>query len=128
MSNAPCLYKDLSTGKKCWNSVFKNGYCEKHQPEKWYNPGYNKPKNWASLKRFVIARDRGVCYVCGEGGADSVDHIAPKSQGGTDLTSNLAAIHEKVEPYCHREKTQREAQFGKASRNKMKLYGQGRKR
>lgn len=128
MSNAPCLYKDSKTGKKCWNSVFKNGYCEKHQPEKWYNPQYDKPKNWNSLKNFVIARDRGVCYVCGKGGADSVDHILPKSQGGTDLTSNLAAIHEKVEPYCHREKTQREAQFGKASRNKMKPYGQGRKR
>ena len=128
MSNAPCLHKDLKSGRKCWASVYKNGYCEKHQPEKWYNPAYETPKNWNSLKNFVIARDRGICYVCGETGADSVDHVIPKSEGGTDLTNNLKAIHDKVAPHCHREKTQREAQHGRASRNKMKPYGQGRRR
>lgn len=120
-SNAPCLHKD-SKGNKCWNSVFKNGYCEKHQPEPWYNPNYKKPKNWESLKRFVIARDRGVCYICGEGGSDSVDHIVPKSEGGSDLTENLAAVHEKIPPHCHKEKTKQESLRGRRL-NKFKKYG-----
>lgn len=125
MSNAPCLYND-SKGQ-CWNSVFKNGYCPKHQPEPWFNPGYETPKNWVALKRFVIARDRGVCYICGEGGADSVDHVIPKAEGGSDLTNNLKAIHDKFSPYCHKEKTLKEAKRGRISRNQNKPYGKGRK-
>lgn len=108
MSTAPCLHKDYD-GKKCWSIVYKNGYCEKHQPPKWENPYYDKPKNWASLKRYVIARDKGVCYVCGKPGADEVDHVIPKSEGGTDTTNNLKAIHQQVPPHCHREKTLKEA-------------------
>jgi 5-methylcytosine-specific restriction protein A len=63
-----------------------------------------------ALKRQVMARDHGCCYVCGGEGADELEHKIPISQGGAsrDL-NNLGLIHS--EP-CHREKTAREAAEG----------------
>lgn len=125
MSNAPCLYKSPD-GIRCYVNVFKNGYCEEHQPPKWQNPYYNRPKNWASLVRFVMARDKGVCYICKGEGADTVDHIIPKSKGGTDMTQNLAAVHDRTPPHCHQKKTLKEAQEGKWG-NKPLPYGKGKR-
>ncbi len=45
-----------------------------------------------------------ICWVCGESGADAVDHKTPLSRGGTEHPSNLAAIHHDVAPYCNRRK------------------------
>lgn len=47
----------------------------------------------ARLRRYVLVRDRGVCWLCGLGGATTVDHIVPQSRGGSDHPSNLAAAH-----------------------------------
>lgn len=41
--------------------------------------------------------------------ATEVDHIIPRSQGGTDDHSNLRAINGD----CHRKKTQAEARVGR---------------
>ena len=41
----------------------------------------------------VIRRDRGICHLCGQPGADTADHILPVSLGGTDALDNLAAAH-----------------------------------
>lgn len=59
-------------------------------------------ERWAKLRRQVIARDRGVCQLCGEpvtgagrsSGAASVDHIVPVSAGGARYdTVNLRLVH-----------------------------------
>jgi 5-methylcytosine-specific restriction endonuclease McrA len=52
-----------------------------------------------------MTRDRGVCYLCGEPGADTVDHIVP---GDDHSLPNLAAVHDRVAPHCHRAKSSRE--------------------
>ena len=70
--------------------------------------GYAKPGNWVTLKRHILKRDHGICYVC-QGQAVTVDHIKPVAQGGTHAHDNLAAI---CTP-CHDAKTQREAQAGR---------------
>lgn len=64
------------------------------------------PKDWGQIRRRILRRDQGICYVCGKPGANQVDHIRPASQGGTDEDENLAAIHQYP---CHAAKTAREA-------------------
>lgn len=53
----------------------------------------NMAPGWAALKRYVIARDKGICWICGKPGATSADHIIPRSKGGIDHPSNLRAAH-----------------------------------
>ena len=50
-------------------------------------------RRWRQLRAQVLTRDGGVCWLCGEGGADSVDHVLPRYQGGGDNEGNLAAAH-----------------------------------
>lgn len=45
------------------------------------------------LRLIVLARDRGICWLCGQPGATTVDHVVPRSRGGSDELTNLAAAH-----------------------------------
>jgi len=110
-SNAPCLYKDKKTGKKCWNAVITGtGYCQQHQPNFAFRTTDRKmPKDWNRTVEFILKRDKGICYICGQEGADSVDHVIPFAEGGSDMPFNLKAIHDKVSPYCHKGKTAQDA-------------------
>ncbi len=75
-------------------------------------PGYRSaplPPNWKRLRARVLRRDAGICHVCKNPGADAVDHVVPAFKGGTDDESNLAPIHDRVPPHCHRTKTAHEA-------------------
>jgi hypothetical protein len=49
------------------------------------------PSDWRSLRAIVLHRDCYVCRVCGDR-ATEVDHVWPKSEGGSDALSNLQAI------------------------------------
>lgn len=114
MSNAPCMF--TNEGVRCYEPVSpKGGYCVKHQKPAYFNNRLSTglPKNWASLVRAVLQRDKGICYRCGGVGADSADHVIPRALGGTHSLSNLRAIHAKVKPYCHDKKTEEDAQEGK---------------
>ncbi len=46
---------------------------------------------WRKIRKRIINRDRGLCQMCGNEG-DSVDHIVPRSQGGTDDDWNLQLL------------------------------------
>ncbi len=52
---------------------------------------------WRLLRRRIIARDEGLCAFCGLPGTKddpiSVDHIIPRSKGGTDHPNNLRLLH-----------------------------------
>jgi 5-methylcytosine-specific restriction endonuclease McrA len=41
----------------------------------------------------VIARDHNICWICGQLGADSADHIIRARDGGPDELWNLRAAH-----------------------------------
>ena len=64
---------------------------------------------WDKLRRRILERDCSLCQPCRQAGrvtpARAVDHIVPKSQGGSDDEHNLQAI---CTP-CHQAKTQRES-------------------
>ena len=90
-----------------------------HRPLHWKPPArWARPKvltttqrgyggRWQKLRRLILARDVW-CQPCLANGdhrqADQVDHIVPKTLGGTDAEKNLQAI---CEP-CHRVKTAKE--------------------
>lgn len=59
----------------------------------------------------VMVRDAGVCHVCGQPGADEVDHVVCTTEGGADHVDNMAPIHSRP---CHAEKTQAEAARARA--------------
>lgn len=97
----PCKYM------KCLRFATQLGYCQKHQPLPFAGGLRAKrlPADWQQRRLVVLRRDKYVCYVCGDKGADAVDHIQP---GNNHEYDNLAAVHQNVKPYCHRLKTSRE--------------------
>jgi 5-methylcytosine-specific restriction enzyme A len=64
---------------------------------------------WNKIRNAVMQRDQHLCQPCLMMGrptpAREVDHIIPKSQGGTDDMDNLQCICTE----CHKDKTQQEA-------------------
>lgn len=106
----------------CAALVASGGYCEAHKlaaPGSFadrsrgsrHERGYGA--QWDKLRLSVMARDAGLCVPCRKSGkisvATAVDHIVPKSQGGTDEKGNLQAICAE----CHRAKTARESARGR---------------
>jgi len=45
------------------------------------------------LRGLVLAEYGDTCHLCGHPGADTVDHIIPRSRGGTDDLDNLRPAH-----------------------------------
>lgn len=64
---------------------------------------------WEVLRERILQRDCSLCQPCRRAGritiGNAVDHIVPKTRGGTDDEANLQCI---CEP-CHAAKTQRES-------------------
>ena len=93
------------------------GYCTDHkaQASGWNAPGRGTRhergygKAWVALRAQILRRDKHLCIPCKNSGritpAYAVDHIIPKSQGGTDDPGQLQAI---CKP-CHKVKTQAES-------------------
>lgn len=44
-------------------------------------------------KRARILRQSDICWICGQPGADSVDHVVPLAKGGTNALDNLRPAH-----------------------------------
>lgn len=47
------------------------------------------------LQSLVFAERGRVCHLCGRPGSDSIDHIVPRSLGGTDDLDNLMPAHKR---------------------------------
>lgn len=103
----------------CNTLIAISGFCEKHQKENgWWRKKENSGKRgyghkWRQIRERIFQRDKGLCQECLRHGVyvpgTDVDHIIPKSQGGTDDPSNLQLLC----PACHKQKTKREALYGK---------------
>lgn len=55
--------------------------------------GWNDSSKRKELRAWTLARDGGVCWLCGKPGATTVDHVVPRSLGGPDTLANLRAAH-----------------------------------
>lgn len=60
----------------------------------------------ARNRRILAQSD--VCHICGEPGADSVDHVIALARGGTEDAANLRPAHHDVPPFCNRVKSDKE--------------------
>ncbi|MGP5928896.1 HNH endonuclease [Corynebacterium glyciniphilum] len=47
------------------------------------------------LTALVLAIKGTICHLCGMPGADTADHIIPRSLGGTDDLDNLMPAHKR---------------------------------
>lgn len=93
----------------------RSGYCEEHRNTGWENHQQGKSRHergygskWPLIRKRILNRDKHLCQACLREGraipATTVDHIKPKSHGGTDDDANLEGL---CWP-CHRTKTARE--------------------
>lgn len=84
--------------------------CPTHQRKPWQGNGrHGRMRSGSKEQRInrAVLRNHGyICHVCGQPGADEVDHVIPLSAGGADGYDNRLPIHSTP---CHAEKTQREA-------------------
>jgi len=75
------------------------------------------PANWATIRRHILTRDRGVCQLAYDActtKATEVDHITPAAHGGTDHNDNLQSACTT----CHATKTGREARQAQPNRRR----------
>ena len=49
--------------------------------------------------RRILAASN-ICHICGEPGADAIDHVIPLARGGTDDPTNLKPAHHNT-PNSH---------------------------
>jgi 5-methylcytosine-specific restriction endonuclease McrA len=74
----------------CGEDAVRDGRCAQHQRPK-RRPG--STRRWRKQRAAAIARDDGVCWICGQPGADSADHLLRDRDGGTDEPGNVRAAH-----------------------------------
>lgn len=113
--NKPCATQG------CPNTIGRGAsYCADHAPPPWDGrSGNTMPQGWQRTRRRIMQRDRYECQfdmtgaglICGAR-ATEVDHITPRSEGGTDDPENLMAICHKH----HLAKTQMESARGRTRR------------
>jgi 5-methylcytosine-specific restriction protein A len=79
----------------------------------WQGQPQARTAAWQSLRQQILERDHGICWLCGQPGADQVDHKVNRAAGGTDDPDNLAPAHRA----CHLRKSSAE---GNAARSRQR--------
>lgn len=115
LAPTPCLEKD------CRTHAVKQGRCQEHQKPVIYtsNRAARLPGDWRTRRLIVFKRDQGVCYLCGNPGADTVDHVIA---GDDHSLNNLKAVHDRTPPHCHRYKTSQEGHEAKRGNRAKRRY------
>ena len=53
-----------------------------------------------SLRKRVFSVYGDICWLCGQEGADTIDHLVMVSQGGSNTLENLRPAHGRKTAYC----------------------------
>ena len=70
-------------------------------------------RKYRILRKAILQRDGFICWLCGNRGADTVDHVTPRCKGGTNDPHNLRAAHGK----CNSGRRERPPAFAVNSRS-----------
>ena len=106
----------------CIRLASKKGRCDQHQPKAWDHKGKTRHErgygsDWDKVRKDALIRDDYLCQVCLKKKiytrATEVDHIKPKSKGGTNNLINLMSICNK----CHKIKTQKESEESRSDKH-----------
>lgn len=105
LEQAQLIYTYRTADKKTtigWIINFhKHQRIDKPQPSKFPPPNIQNPE----IKKIYAEREKMRCYICGkemtysdetnisDSKRPSLDHVKPKSKGGTDYPSNIRAVH-----------------------------------
>jgi 5-methylcytosine-specific restriction protein A len=74
-------------------------------------------RQWRTIRDRVL-KASDICHICGQPGADSVDHLIAVANGGTNDPTNLKPAHYDVPPHCNRIKSDKAyAPIVRTSRN-----------
>ena len=106
LAPTPCLEAG------CRENATHQGRCSPHRRPAFIGStrGSRLPNDWRTRRSIVLKRDQSICYLCGEAGADTVDHVIA---GDDHSLENLKAVHDRVAPHCHRYKTSNDAHEAK---------------
>jgi 5-methylcytosine-specific restriction protein A len=83
----------------CAEYAQADGWCARHWRPKYAEGEHRMSPDWSTLRLEILRRDQWRCQLC-RAPANHVDHIRPRSAGGTDHSSNLRAL---CAPCHHRE-------------------------
>jgi hypothetical protein len=75
-------------------NIFLNSMLSKtleQQISEYENEQRRGAKHWTGRRKKIFVRDGSVCRYCGKDCVDNetIDHVIPRSQGGTDAEGNL---------------------------------------
>lgn len=60
------------------------------------------PPDWRARKALVWRTKGSRCHLCGQTGADTIDHLDDPDDHRIE---NLAPVHDRRPPHCHRYKS-----------------------
>lgn len=88
-TGCPFLAVDGRTDNRCYRcAVVATDTGNRRKPAQYRDPGYR-------ALRAVWRLSNPPCWICGQLGADTVDHVVPLSRGGTNSLDNLRPAHRK---------------------------------
>lgn len=94
VANCPNLVPPFTKGSRC--KAHAREYERTRSAERDRKRGGYRERfgpGWSTIRTKVIARDRGICQICGEDGATTADHIVSRRDGGDSSMDNLQAAH-----------------------------------
>lgn len=81
-----------------------------------------------TLRKRVFSTYGDECWLCGQEGADTIDHLVMISQGGSDTIDNLRPAHGRKTSFCVGNYSRRRGRFGSRPKTKSNKANQARAR
>ena len=81
-----------------------------------------------TLRKRVFATYGDECWLCGQEGADTIDHLVMISQGGSNTIDNLRPAHGRKTSFCVGNYSRRRGRFGSRPKTKSNKANQARAR